>query len=362
LTGPSLAVFVSPHGFGHAARASAVMQALARVADVRFEVYAATPRWFFDESIAGQYRYHELHGDVGFVQPSALTLDLHATVSALGALLPFDDVLLDGLALEIGRAGCRAVLCDIAPLGIAVAERARIPSILVENFTWPWIYEPLLGDTPALAPLSAELQRWFSRAAFHVQTEPFCHPEPRAALVVPPVSRQPRRARAEVRRDLGLDTDAPAVVVTLGGIPQPLAFVDRMRAASDVTFLVTGAAVTRTEGNVHLYDNDTRIYMPDFVRAADAVVAKLGYSTVAEVWREGRPLGWIARSDFREVGPLGAWVAGRLPGFEIEPTEFASGRWLDRLPDLLSMEPPTPGTEGGAERVARFVVEEVLGG
>jgi len=338
------------------------MQALARMAGVRFEVYAATPRWFFDESIAGQHRYHELHGDVGFVQRSALKLDIHATVSALSALLPFDDVLLDGLALEVRRAGCRAVLCDIAPLGIAVAERARIPSILVENFTWPWIYEPLLGDTPALAPLSAELERWFSRAAFHVQTEPFCHPAPRAALVVPPVSRQPRRTRAEVRRELGLDQEAPTVVVTLGGTPQQLAFVDRMRAASEVTFLVTGAAATRTEGNVHLYDNDTRIYMPDFVRAADAVVAKLGYNTIAEVWREGRPLAWVARPRFREGVPLGAWVAGRLPGFEIEPTEFESGRWLDRLPDLLATEAPGPGGAGGAGQVARFVVDEVLGG
>lgn len=362
MTGPSIAVFVSPHGFGHAARASAVMQALARMGGMRFELYAATPRWFFDESIAGQYRYHELRADVGFVQRSALTLDVHATVSALSALLPFDDVLLDGLALEIRRAGCRAVLCDIAPLGIAVAERARVPSVLVENFTWPWIYEPLLDEAPALATLSAELERWFSRAAFHVQTEPFCHPASRPTLVVPPVSRQPRRTRTEARRELGLDEEAPTVVVTLGGVPQQLAFVDRMRAASDVTFLVTGAAATSSEGNVHLYDNDTRIYMPDFVRAADGVVAKLGYNTVAEVWREGRPLAWVARPHFREAVPLGAWVSSRLPGFEIEPTEFESGRWLDRLPDLLATEAPTPGAEGGAERVARFVLDEVLGG
>lgn len=360
MSGPSIAVFVTPHGFGHAARASAVMQALAGAAGAHFELYAATPRWFFDESVAGRYRYHELHADVGFVQRSALRLDVHATVSALSTLLPFDDVLLDGLALEIRRAGCRAVLCDIAPLGIAVAERAGVPSVLVENFTWPWIYEPLLDEAPALAPLSAELERWFERATFHVQTEPFCEPAPRAALVVPPVSRDPRRTRAETRRALGLDEGAPAVVVTLGGVAQELAFVDRMRAVSDVTFLVTGAAGTRTEGNVHLFDNETRIYMPDFVRASDAVVAKLGYNTIAEVWKEGRPLAWVARPDFREGGPLGEWVSDRIPGFSIGPSDFESGLWLERLPDLMAMGAPAPGAGGGAERLARFVLDEVL--
>jgi hypothetical protein len=357
LSGPSLAVFVSPHGFGHAARASAVMEALVRRADARFELYASTPRWFFDESVAGRYRMHELRTDVGFVQRSALELDLEATAAALDDFLPFDGGLVEGLALEVRRTGCRAVLCDIAPLGIAVAERAGVPSVLVENFTWPWLYEPLLEEAPGLAAASAELARWLGRATWHVQTEPVCASSPRAAIVVPPVSRPGRSPRDEVRRGLGIDADRPMVVVTMGGIPHVLPFLDRLRELPDVAFVVTGAAETLRMGNLHLFDNATRIYMPDFVRAADAVVAKLGYSTLAEVWRAGRPFAYVTRPDFRESPELAAWAAERLPGFAVEAAEFEAGGWVDRIPELLSAAAPGPRGEGGADDVARWLVD-----
>lgn len=360
MKGPSLAVFVTPHGFGHAARAAAVMAELARVADARFELYASTPRWFFDESVPGRYRRHELRTDVGFVQRTALAYDLPATVAELRELLPFDATLVDGLALELRRSGCRAVLCDVAALGIAVAERAGVPSILVENFTWPWMYEPHLPEAVGLAPLSDDLASWYARATFHVQAEPVCAPDPRAR-VVPPISRAPRRSREEARTALGLAEGETAVLVTLGGVPQELGFVERMRAMPDVTFVVTGAAGTRRDGNVHLYDNDTSIYMPDVVRAVDAVVTKLGYSILAEVWAEGRPLAWVTRPDFRESGPLDAWATTRLGGFAMGPEEFESGDWLDRVPGLLETPAPTGGEGRGAKRVAAFIMETVLG-
>lgn len=110
---------------------------------------------------------------------------------------------------------------------------------------------------------------------------------------------------------MGLAADARVVVLTMGGVPEALPFLGQLRALRDVTFLVTGAGETRVDGNLHLFDNRTRIYMPDLVHAADAVVAKAGYSTIAEVWREGRPLAFVARADFRETGPLRNWVQGK---------------------------------------------------
>lgn len=337
------------------------MEALARRVDARFELYAGTPRWFFDESVEGLYRLHELETDVGFVQRSALEYDAPATARALREAVPFDEELVGGLALEVRRAGCRAALCDIAPLGIAVAERAGVPSVLVENFTWPWLYEPLLGRVPELAEPAAELARWFARAAVHVQTEPLCAPDPRAALTVPPVSRPPRRTREEVRTELGLGPDERAVVVTMGGVPEAMPFLERLRSVRDVTFLVTGAPRTCRDGSLRLFDNATRIYMPDFVRAADAVVTKLGYSTLAEIWREGRPLAYVTRADFRETEPLVAWASRELDGFEIPGAEFEGGAWIERIPELLALAGTPPRSEGGAERIAAFVADEVLG-
>ena len=45
--GERIAWFVSPHGFAHAARASAVITAmLARRPGLRFDLYTSLPSWF----------------------------------------------------------------------------------------------------------------------------------------------------------------------------------------------------------------------------------------------------------------------------------------------------------------------------
>lgn len=337
------------------------MEALHRATGAHFELFAASPRWFFDESVKGLYRYHEVVTDVGFVQSSALRHDLPATVAALRDMVPFDDDLVSGLALEVRLAGCQAVLCDVAPLGVAVAERAGLPSVLVENFTWPWLYEPHLGAFPALAGISAELERWVGKATYHVLAEPFCHADPRAHAAVLPVSRPAWSTREAIRKDMGLPGDGRVVVVTMGGVAEDMPFLDRLAEVDDVTFLVTGCHATEVRGNLRLFDNGTRLYMPHLVRAADAVVAKLGYSTLAEVWREGRPLAFVTRDDFRETAPLRAWATDRLPGFEIPGPDFAGGAWIEDVAGLADTPPPPPPPAGGADQVADFVSRNVLG-
>ena len=50
---PRIAVFISPHGYGHASRAAAVMAALADLdAAVEFEIFTTVPPWFFRDSLS----------------------------------------------------------------------------------------------------------------------------------------------------------------------------------------------------------------------------------------------------------------------------------------------------------------------
>ena len=60
--GPDLcriAYFISPHGYGHAARASAVMDAIHDISpSLRFEIFTTVPQWFFEQSLTGPFAYH----------------------------------------------------------------------------------------------------------------------------------------------------------------------------------------------------------------------------------------------------------------------------------------------------------------
>ncbi|NND84998.1 MAG: hypothetical protein HKN46_07590, partial [Acidimicrobiia bacterium] len=296
------------------------------------ELFTTAPRWFFEESIAGIFRYHEETVDVGFRQASALDYDLGATVAALGDFLPFGPRV-ERLAQVVAKADCRAVLSDISPLGVAVAEAAGLPSMVVENFTWGWLYEPLYARAPELEGFGRELDGWLMRADVHLQARPACRRFASAELV-DPISREPRRPREETRAALGVDPTESLVVVTMGGYGESLPFLPRLRERHDCRFLVTGADAVGEDGNLLLFDNNTPLFMPDLMRAADAVVAKLGYGTVAEVWREGIPFLGVTRSDFREMEALDAFARAELRAEVITPGVFRSGAWIEDLDAL----------------------------
>lgn len=359
---PTLAYFITPHGFGHAARACAVMAAAQRrIPDLRWEIFTRTPDWFFAESLRGPYRLHPTETDVGLVQLDALRADLDATVERLAGLLPFSAGRVDPLAAQVQTLGCQAILCDIAPLGIAVAQAAGVPSVLLENFTWVDIYAEYVEECPALLPYTAQMAHWFAGADFHIQTSPVCNPSTNPTLTVPPVSRSPRTGRAEVRRLLAIPDDSPFLLITMGGVDFEHRYLERLAHFPDVHFVLPGNhSVMDAPPNVHLLSPRSGIFHPDIVAASDGVVGKIGYSTLAEVYAAGVPYGYVPRPRFRESEVLSAFVEKEMVGFAINGDELSDGRWIEMIPDLLALPRRIRDRVNGAEEVAAFLQSAIL--
>lgn len=356
-----IAYFVSPHGFGHAARAAAVMESLHAIAPaICFEIFTAVPPWFFQDSISAEFGYHRLVTDVGLAQESALREDMGATLQRLAELYPFRTAHVDEVARQVTDMGCEGVVCDIAPLGIAVARAAHLPSILVENFTWDWIYAGYLDLEPRLADYIAYLRDAFAGADYHVQTEPVCDYR-RAHLVTPPVSRRPRNPAPVIRERLDISAAGPAVLVTMGGIPERHAFLHALTKVDGIYFLIPGAVESAERiGNVILLPHRSDYYHPDLLNACDAVVGKSGYSTVAETYYAGIPFGYISRARFREAARVAGFIEREMSGFEIGETEFAEGAWLSRLPELLTMPRKVRNGANGSLEVATFIRDRLM--
>jgi hypothetical protein len=357
----SVAYFISPHGFGHAARAAAVMEAThALDSSVRFEIFTTVPRWFFEQSLAGQdFGYHSHLTDIGLVQKTPLLADIKASFERLRDFLPFDQRMVEALAEKLRGLRCSLVVCDIAPLGIEVAKRAGLASVLVENFTWDWIYEGYSEEEPRLLEFISYLGERFAAADYHIQTQPICRPAP-GAVIAPPVSRKRRAARAAVRRQLGLPENERAVLITMGGTPARHSFLDQLKHAAGARFVIAGAGDAEQQaGNVTLLPPDSaRFYHPDLVHACDAVVGKAGYSTLAEVHQAGIPFGFVERIGFRESAVLESFVRREMSGIAITEEEFEGGLWLERLPSLLNLpRVDRSEAENGSSKVARKLLD-----
>ena len=353
-----IAYFVTPHGFGHATRAAAVMAALQQQKPgLCVDIFTQAPRRIFEESLPGPFVYRDVLTDLGLVQKTPMQADLPASLARLDALMPFSDALVNNLADQVRDCAC--VCCDIAPLGIAVAKQAGLPSVLIENFTWDWIYAPYVAEAPGFARHIAYLRDLFCAPDHHIQTQPACDVR-NGAFSVPPVSRPVRQSRDSVRRALNLPDSASAVMITMGGTPFQYADT-RALGSQDTFFLLPNSGQTlRREHNLIHIPRDAPLFHPDLVNASDAVIGKVGYSTLAEVYRAGVPFGYIPRPGFRESDALVPFIAREMPGLPIAETDFESGAWLSLLPELLSLPRARRTGPNGADIIADHLLREVL--
>jgi hypothetical protein len=355
-----VAAFVTSHGFGHAGRASAVLDALhERVPALTADVFTLVQEPFLRGSLAVPHRRIPLASDVGMVQRGPFDADLEATTAALERWIDGLDALADSTAGELRAGRAAAVLCDIDALGILAAARAGIPSVLVENFRWDWIYTELPEATAGLREVARRLAGIYRRADLHVQVAPACDRIEGALQLELPVARAARATRDQARARLGLEPDERVVLVTMGGVPGEQTDLATLRRRADVTFLVTGSPRSERVGNVVRFAQEEPLYLPDLLRASDAVVAKLGYSTLAEAWREGRPLIRVPRSLWPESPVLSAWADRNVPGFELDEPDFRAGDWLERLDDLLALPGGPARARAGQDEIAERIVRLV---
>lgn len=346
----TIAVFVSSHGFGHAARACALMQEVEARAPfpVRFEIYSEAPEWFFEESLPLSFELVPESVDVGLVQRTALEIDLDASLRSLRESHPVAATRLRALSKRLVASGARMVVADISPLGLLCAREAGLPSLLIENFTWDWIYRRLPLDRDALTPILAELERAVDSATVHLRTEPVCGPT-RADRVVGSIARRPRVDRERTRARLGIPSDRPLALMSMGGVPWSHSDLGRL-PNERLHVLAIGEYRGDPPPGVTVLPHHSRFHHPDLVAAADVLIGKLGYSTVAECWQAGTALLWIDRPGWPEQPALAAHVAEVLPSASIGPDELTGVAWRDRALELATdVRPRRPYRDGRAE-------------
>ena len=345
--------FVSPHGLGHATRVCAILEAL------QDEVNGLLPHFFttvresiFQESL-DHYIYHHVRADIGLVQHDGLRADLDGTVASLNELLPYSERLVDELAHR-----CRKfsfILCDIAPLGIAVAQRANIPSILIENFTWDWIYQPYINKNQQMEPFSRYFGNLFEQADYHIQTEPVCRPAA-TDLRCGPIFRSIRTERQEIRNRLGC-LNQKLVFISMGGIDLALPFTSELKKFQNILFVLAGQRDTKQEAdNIVLLSRQSGYFHPDLINAADLVLCKSGYSTIAECYQASVAVGCVSREVFPESKVLERFIVAEMNGTIIPGDEFLTGKWLEGLNNLLDRKVAHKTPVNGATEVAGFLL------
>ena len=345
-----LACFISPHGFGHATRTIGLLQALqSHIPGLKARLFTTLPPALFQSSGVA-FSYHRMVTDIGLVQRDAFAADRRQTRAKLAELLPFAPSLISRCA-ELCRS-CRLIICDISSLGIEVGRVAAIPTLLVENFTWDWIYSQM-GPESGFDPYIELLSDSYERVDYRIQTDPVCNPAP-CDLHCAPIARKQVMPPARIKEEIAAGR-RKIVLVSMGGIALDLPFISDLQRHEEYLFLVAGQSQSEAVGdNIRLLAAHTTLHHPDLINAADLLICKSGYSTIAECQQTATPICCVIRKHFAESEVIAHYVSQEMNGEIIEQSYFFSGTWLSGLEEMmLRRREPLP--LNGADQAAEFL-------
>ncbi len=333
---PRIAFYISSHGFGHATREIEVIANLPESVDV--EIVSTAPKWLIEESLSRPFSFHTLNHDPGIIQFDCFKQDVGRTAETWRELLDRYPAMAEEEAKRIEDWGVNVVVGDISPFAIAVGRATGIPSVIIANFSWNWIFKPFVQYDPAFNELNERLADYYRQATLLLRT-PLSgglsfFPEIRD---IPLIARRAKRSREETRTALGLGADEKVVLISFGGLGIAGIDKDGLSRYGDITFL-TFSEDLANQPNVHYLPPKTT-YHPDIVQAADLVLAKMGYGIVTECIVHQIPIAYPPRKDFPEQSVLERESKRYIPTISISSDEFYSGQW-DFLLDFFNRNSP----------------------
>ena len=344
--------YVSGHGFGHTSRVIEVIHAVLRARpDARIVVKTSAPHRLFARTLQGRCEVVELQCDAGIVQIDSLNLDASESVRQAVEFQRRLPALAEAEAAYLRGTETRLAVGDIPPLAVAAARAAGIPSVLIGNFTWDWIYEHYDGGA-ALAKTIGKVYEQTTLALRFPMWGGF-ETMPRVQDI-PLVARQSRRDPDEVRRALGIPIDKRIALTSFGGYGLDGLNEAALRSIEGYLVLLPGMIDERA-----MYDRGYRY--EDLVRAVDVVVTKPGYGIISECIANDTALLYTSRGDFREYQVLVDAMPAVMRCAFIDHAGLFSGNWKPHLDALLAQpDPPVrPATNGAG--VAADILLQILG-
>ena len=362
-----LLYYISGHGYGHATRSAAIIRAFVALApDWTVHVRTSAPAHLFD-GIPRTFVHRQLRSlDPGVVEDAdALGVDIQATLAQLQDYYARRDQMKSAELEWLNQRAVELIVADFPPLAGEIAADAGVPCLGIGNFTWDWIYEPLMNGDPN----GQQLQQWVRAGYSKMQTLlklPFSEDAglERFGEVrdMPLSARRASRTPQEVFEELQINPGDPRrrIILAMRG-RIPLAARERAaRENPDCLFLHFETDESPVADNMASVTLTPALNFTDVLQIADAVVSKLGYGILSECIAAEKAILRPPRRHFREDEIFDREAARyvRLQG--ISKSDFASGRWREPLQKLLSLPKPSIALRlDGAERCAQLIYERV---
>lgn len=354
----SIAFYISGHGFGHAARQQAIIKHLSGFG-VEVHVKTPTPSKFFDFP---HVTYHDQRYDIGLIQPDSLTVDVDATFRWYREFLTQQPDLVADEVKFVREHDVRLIVSDMPPIAFEIASAAGIPSAACTHFTWDWVYGQYMPAYEHYRDVIDSLRASYNKATLALQM-PFAHEFDMFQHVeeIPLVINMPTQSRDTVRQQFHVPDDHRVCLLSMGGMSWGDSDVSALHDLVGWTFWVMPDMWEQVSHLDHVRLIPTTY--PDYqnlIAAADVLVGKAGWSTVAEVIAHQTPMLYTLRTGYSENVLLENALKNHANCRYVEKSAFQSGAWIGYLDELVKSDftwsdIPINGAEIAAQRLMEMV-------
>ncbi len=355
---------ITSHGLGHLTRAIAVANELHRQEPgVQLAFSTTLPEERLRQELPFPFLYRSCAYEPGVAQKNCFQIDPERTREEYRRFFAQRASKLREEKAFLNEVQCTGVVSDASALAIRAANQCKLPNLVLANFTWDWILEPILTN-PQDQEILETLRSDYASGMLHLQYPfgPTTSPVPRTAPV-PMVSRKAELSAAQVRSQLNLpprDQDPLQMVLVCPGGWEPDAWAPiHVEQCNQYRLVCVGnLPITSNQPCLHLaHDLPAGIRFTDLVATADIVLTKPGYGMASECVRHQTPILCIERSGFRETGVLLKQLRDLGPVGQLSLEDFFEGRWNNALDHTLAQETPWNAQEPrAAEKVAQSIL------
>ncbi|KAA3619975.1 MAG: hypothetical protein DWQ05_04415 [Calditrichaeota bacterium] len=354
-----VAFYITGHGYGHAVRSCAVIDACSqRNPFVFFHIRSAAPSWLFKLSLNSNYIHYPVQNDVGTIQQSFDKVDIPATLQSLDSFFACENEWLENEIAFLQKNQIRLVIGDIPPLAFEAAHRAEIRSIAIGNFSWDWIYSAYLKTFPGFKRHIWKIQKYYRRAdlllklPFHGDMPAF----PRS-VEIPLLCKKAKRKSADIRGSLNCSPGHKLVLVALRQADRARLNLNKLASMKNVSFVFSG--------EVESYSNfrtvaEDELPFAELINAVDFVVSKPGFGIVADCIAHNKPLLYTDRADFSECKVLMDGLQAYSNSVFISNDDFWAGNWQEALAYLHDMPWPDRTLAVNGDFIAAENIDEFL--
>jgi hypothetical protein len=315
-----IAFFLSGHGFGHAVRNCALMEALPPGAEI--DIYTSIPPDFFKDELHRPFRAIPCEIDCGCLQTDTVEVDVEGTLARYLELDGKRRGFLAEYAPMLRTGGADLVIADAPPMAMPIAKAAGLPVWNICNFTWLDIYAPYVAKHPSYLDMFRRMQADYASADRHIRIYPgmagdASFPVEAAGMV----SRPGRARREEFAKRFELDPEKKWCLIYVGSFGLDGVGWARLAHYPDWEFMGLYPLAGAPASYKYLKKDLTFRYA-DLNASCDLVLGKLGYGLVVECLVQAKPVLFLGRRNFDEFQMLKEVLEKREQGMEIPLPKF----------------------------------------